>query len=470
VSAPAIAAACVLAVAASSWPYTVDDAFITARYARNLARGLGYAMNPGQPSDGVTAPLWLLPQIAAHRLGIDPIAIAKSIGAACAALSAWLVLRRLQARAGGRTAAIVATPMIALSPSLGTWAASGLETGLATLLATIAVLAATRSGRPAGISLGACVAALAWLRPELAPLSLALIGYAALRHPRAGGTALALALAAAVALLAFRWTVFGDPLPLSYRAKLGSLEDGARYALTAVVLATSLAGAALAALGAVRGRRGDCALGVVLLVHVAALVLAGGDWMPGYRLLVPVLPAYALLAAVGAARLCLRAPRTAAALVAFACLVPSVDLATRIGELRPNAAHRERLRPLASTLARQAGAVALLDIGYLGYASGAEVVDLGGLTDPRIARMPGGHLQKRIDPAYFRQRNPSAIVLHSRSAPVLAADGRLAAFDGYPVERRIAALPFVREQFRVQSVVRYAPGYHYVVLARPDSR
>ena len=55
-----LASAAVLGVGALAWPYTVDDAFIVARYAHNLAAGLGYAMNAHQPSDGVTGPLWLL--------------------------------------------------------------------------------------------------------------------------------------------------------------------------------------------------------------------------------------------------------------------------------------------------------------------------------------------------------------------------------------------------------------------------
>jgi hypothetical protein len=260
--------------------------------------------------------------------------------------------------------------------------------------------------------------------------------------------------------------MFGDPLPLSYRAKLGSLAHGTSYALTAVVLATTLAGAGLAAYGAWRGRRGERAIGLALLAHLLAIALAGGDWMPGYRLLVPALPAYALLAAAGAARLSLRSPRLAAAAVALACALPAADLVTRIGDLRQNAAHRARLQPLVRALADRADPVALLDVGYLGYASGVEVVDLGGLTDPRIARMPGGHLQKRIDPEYLSGRAPGAIVLHSATPPDVDADGRLRAFDGYPVELRVAAMPFVRREFRVQSVLRYAARYDYVVLAR----
>src|SRR6476620_712341 len=80
--APLLGACCVLAVGLLAWPYTVDDAFITARYARNLAQGFGYALNPGEISDGVTGPLWLAPQIAALWLGGDPIVTAKALGLA----------------------------------------------------------------------------------------------------------------------------------------------------------------------------------------------------------------------------------------------------------------------------------------------------------------------------------------------------------------------------------------------------
>jgi arabinofuranosyltransferase len=39
----------------------IDDAYITARYADNLAHGYGWAWNPGAaPTDGTTAPLWTL--------------------------------------------------------------------------------------------------------------------------------------------------------------------------------------------------------------------------------------------------------------------------------------------------------------------------------------------------------------------------------------------------------------------------
>ncbi|HMI91979.1 MAG TPA: hypothetical protein VK509_11475, partial [Polyangiales bacterium] len=100
----------------------------------------------------------------------------------------------------------------------------------------------------------------------------------------------------------------------------------------------------------------------------------------------------------------------------------------------------------------------------LAYASGVEVIDLGGLTDPVIARSRGGHLEKQIESAYLEQRNPDALLLHAATTPRVDGEGRLLALAGYPVERRIAALPFVRAHFRVAHVQRYAPGYYYVLL------
>jgi hypothetical protein len=94
------------------------------------------------------------------------------------------------------------------------------------------------------------------------------------------------------------------------------------------------------------------------------------------------------------------------------------------------------------------------------------VIDLGGLTDEVIARSPGGHVDKRVDAAYLRARSPDAIVLHTARPARVSDAGELLSLDGYPVERRTAAMPFVRENFRVAGTIAYAPSYHYVVLAR----
>jgi hypothetical protein len=457
----------VLLVAVLAWPYTVDDAFITARYACNIAAGRGYAMNAHDPSDGVTGPLWLVPGTIACAARIDPVLAAKAIGLLCALVAIALLLRALRRRAGGRAAACVAALVLALSPSIATWAVAGLETGAATLGVTLAALAAIRRPRPAAWSLGAAGALLAWLRPELALSYGVLLAYVALRDRRAAARALAAASLGAGALIAFRLALFGDVVPLAYRAKSGTLAYGLSYTTSSVVLATTLAGVVLAVRAVQRGGAAERALAAALIAHLAALVLAGGDWMPGYRLLVPVLPLYAWLAGVGAVR-GFRAHRwLGVALVALACALPALDLVTRIGDMRASTAERARAVELAGWLRAHARSVALVDVGVIGYASGLPVVDLGGLTDPRIARAPGGHLDKRIAPAYLRERDPDAIVLHTSNTPQVGPDRRLLpGNEFFAVERRVAEMRFVRERYRVARAVHYARDYEYIVLVR----
>ncbi|HEY2734905.1 MAG TPA: hypothetical protein VGI70_13010, partial [Polyangiales bacterium] len=221
------------------------------------------------------------------------------------------------------------------------------------------------------------------------------------------------------------------------------------------------------------GRSDDRWLGAAWIAHVVAVLLAGGDWMPGFRLFAPLLPLYALLAAVGCRQAALRSRALrwfALACLVVACAVPLLDLATRLPEMRAAGRSRERARALVSKLQKQTQRVALVDIGFLGYASGREVVDLAGITDPEIARLPGGHLDKHIAEGLLRRRDPDALVLHSITPPMAAADGRLIALRGYPVELRVAKMPFVQREFRVAAVLHYAPDYYYALLLRRPSR
>jgi len=467
---PGLASLGVVALAWLAWPYTVDDAFITARYARNLATGAGYAMNPGVTSDGVTGPLWLLPGVSASALGGDPVSAAKACGIACAALACWLVIARLQRRTGGALASCVAALVLVGSPSYSTWAGAGLETGAASLFFAMSALAATRRSAPSGIALGACVGALAWLRPELAVPCAVLLVHAVSRDRREGLRAVALASTSALGVLVFRFSMFGDWLPLAFRAKAGSLEHGLRYTLQSSLLATSGAGLALCWLAFRRGRSDDRVLGATGLACLGAVVLAGGDWMPGYRLLVPALPLYAWLVGVGSSRLSAHRPKLVAALVLVSLSVPALDLATRIPDLRASASVRARASELVARLRSAHDRVALVDVGFIGYASGVEVIDLAGLTDSAVARMPGGHVDKRIDPSYLRTRDPNAIVLHSAAPPRVGSGGELLALQGFPVERRLVNLAWVRERFRVERVFPCAPHYFYVLLGniKPD--
>jgi hypothetical protein len=454
-----------------AWPYTVDDAYIVARYAARIVSGLGYTSSGKELSDGVTGPLWLVPGMFAARLRGDPVVVAKVAGLSAMALAVVLVLRRLRARAQGVRYVFLAVVLVACQPTLGTWGVAGLETGAATLALCVALLASTARPRPRLWSTSLALAALPWLRPELAFAALAVLGVLSLRIGARSWPAWLATIASALATCVFRQAMFGELLPLAYYAKLGTLGDGVEYTLRSLLVLSAGSGLIAVAFAIRHGRSDDRAAGAVLIAHTLAVVLAGGDWMPGFRLFVPVLPLYVALVAVGVQSM-LRARRGAwlvAVTLAPVLGLSSLDLVTRIPEIRDGAHQRaQAARALGAVLHARATRIALVDVGQLGTLADRELVDLGGITDPEIARLPGGHLDKHIPESLIARRAPDAILLHSTNAAAdLDASGQLRSLHGSPVERRVAAMPWVRGRFAVASVVRYARGYDYILLLPP---
>lgn len=470
-AAPLLSAALVVAIGAIAFPYTVDDAYVLARYAARLAAGRGWTMIDGAPTDGVTGPLAIVPGFVAASLGADPVIASKLVGLLCGALAAGLACRAATRHALGGPSAWLVALIAGGGAALGIWCVAGLETGMAALAATIASLSAIARPRPRGLVLGASIAALAWLRPETAVLAAALLAGAAARDRRQAALALALAALGAGSVIAFRLALFGAPLPLAWDAKPGEVLRGVLYVARALVIVTGLLAGVVLAWLAARRSRGLRLLGAALVAHLVAVLLAGGDWMPGFRLIAPIVPAYALLAGVGGARALALSRgarrRLALALVALSIAVPSIDLAVQVPAARDAGATRERVgAPLARDLAALAGErpVALVDVGYLPYAGGFDVVDLGGITDPSIGRRAGGHLAKDVEPELIASRGARVIVLRSFVAPRIGADGTIEALAGEPVERRIAGSAWLREHFRVARVAPWSASYHYVVL------
>jgi hypothetical protein len=458
---PAVAIAATCGLGAAAWPYTVDDAYVLARYARRIAHGAGYAFQDGPPTDGVTGPLGLLPGLLGELTLGDPVGPAKLGGLLATALAVALVVRAARDAPHGALTLVLA--LVGSTPVV--WSVAGLETGLATLAFTVAALS-TLEAR--GVVTGVAVASLAWLRPELA-LAAGVLVFAHARHGRrTAGAAIALATLGALSIVALRLMLFETPLPLSAQAKPPDLAHGAEYVLRATLVQLGLGGPVVAWLAARDGAAGERVVLAALGAHLLALVLAGGDWMPGFRLLAPVLPIYAWLAASAIATR-LRTGRRAAAvgLLAACALVPALDSVLQLGPVREAGHARDTAgAELADWVRSHGRRVAMVDIGFVGLRSEVEVVDLGGITDPAIGRLPGGHLDKRIDPGLLRARDPDVIVLHSSAPPRVDEAGRLVALAGYPVEQRVAAMRWIVAEWRVVRVIPYAPEYFYVVLAR----
>ena len=74
--------------------HTVDDAFISFRYAENLVAGNGLVFNPGERVEGYTNFLWVVLIAPFLALGVDPELAARVLGllAAVGALAAMVRL------------------------------------------------------------------------------------------------------------------------------------------------------------------------------------------------------------------------------------------------------------------------------------------------------------------------------------------------------------------------------------------
>src|SRR5437870_11526868 len=71
----------------------LDDSWIHVRFATNLARGQGFAINPGEPVAASTAPLWTLLLALAVATGLSGLDAAKTLGVLAYVATALLTRR-----------------------------------------------------------------------------------------------------------------------------------------------------------------------------------------------------------------------------------------------------------------------------------------------------------------------------------------------------------------------------------------
>jgi hypothetical protein len=225
-----------LALGIALHPLAVDDAFITYRYARNLAAGPGFFYNAGQPILSTTAPLYALVLAAGVLVWSDLPSLANALSAVALWIGAILIFT-VGYREKTLWVSILAALMYILYPLL--WLSLGLET--ATFLALgLGALAAYRAGRLHGaaillalatmtrgdglILVGVVIAdyVLAWLIQKRAGQSWS--PRATTLVPALG--ALVLYLAVMLPMVVWLTWQFGSPLPTTLEAKRAQAELG----------------------------------------------------------------------------------------------------------------------------------------------------------------------------------------------------------------------------------------------------
>jgi arabinofuranosyltransferase len=116
------------------WPHITDDAYITFRYAWNLASGNGLVFNPGEQVEGFSNPLWTLLLAVTHVLTAGEIPTIARVCGISFSIGILILTHRFVGRIGGLHAANLALLLIVLNPGFHVYASAGLEGPLLSLL------------------------------------------------------------------------------------------------------------------------------------------------------------------------------------------------------------------------------------------------------------------------------------------------------------------------------------------------
>jgi hypothetical protein len=439
VLAPALIAAAAALTAAPLWSADLDDALIVYRYARHLARGLGWQYNVGETFNGVTCPLYTLLLAALGAVHGDIRFWAHAVSAGATVATGCLV-RALLVSAGAPAAGLVAGLLATVNPLLA--ATIGLETPLYLALVALAVWCAERRcGWVTGLVLG-----LATLtRGDAVLLAGLLWTRAVLRDRRLpAGELLAFGLTLAP-WVAYSAVAFGEILPHTLGAKRGQGASGlwgpGWLVLTqgpGIVLAFTrtwwvlgpLLGLGLAGLWRLRWPASALVLhGLAVTLAYTALNVPAYHWY-----FAPLVLGLCVAAGAGAARALAWLPAGPPRGLAGGALAVLVLGQVAIAHVCCGAHHAYRdigLWLRATT--PPAASVAAMEIGHLGWYSERPIVDMVGLVTPRVAeRLAAGDAGWWL-PAH----RPDYVVVHDPPWAVEAAGMATAAFREYDlVERR----------------------------------
>ncbi len=398
--------------------FRIDDAYITFSYSRNLADGRGLIYGYDMKVEGYSNFLWMVLCALGERVGAGSLATARFFGHASFALllaSSWFVVRRY----AGKFAALSAVVCLACATDLHRAIQSGLESvAFAALIGAGLwhyVIENPEKRRWSGLwfSLAALTRIdgfialgliLGW---DLARVLVAEKRPPALVWARWATTALV----PVAAYWIFRVSYYGLLFPLPYYAKaslgIEMEQRGAAYVWRFFEESGLWIFLLLGVMGLARTK--EKAFGVVAAFTASLtgyVIYVGGDWMPFYRMLLPLYAPLAVFFGLGVGELvpefsALKKWRTAlagtAVLLATAFVGAHLSqnwLMTpheerKIGEAEHSRSHTKNLLkayPFVQALIREPGRKLVTDYGgVFAYATKATVIEMWGLCNKDIA-------------------------------------------------------------------------------------
>jgi hypothetical protein len=391
---------------AGQWGFPLDDSWIYATFARNVATGHGYSFNPGESVGGATGPLYVYLLAALFAVFHQVVWPAKILGIACIAGSAILTFEaaRRMLPSEGSAIPFSAGLLVATSAPLLWSALSGLELPAYLLLLTLGVFFCA-SGR--WTLAAACWSVGVWLRPDgLFLVLLYLIVRMKSGFRRSGSAILATALIL-TAFIAFNYAVGGSLLPNTVAVKSSFGHDVLHREWSMVTQWLWLWGLSLRpdrlgphcpvllplmVVGAMVSVRRWPILATFAFGFPLVFALFGPTGGQHARYIAPVIPFGFLLAGFGLGHLVERAKGPMRLVPLFVCaaavLVWQVVGAYLLGITHGwNVQNINRMHRFIAEAAQRATSpgdtVAVNDVGAMGYFSRCYVVDLVGLESPK---------------------------------------------------------------------------------------
>jgi arabinofuranosyltransferase len=419
-------------------PWMIDDAFISFRYAENLASGNGPVFNVGEKVEGYTSFLWVAVLAMGARLGFDIVIFSKILGFLFAIGSLILLghAHYFIDNIGVKTS-VLAVLFTGTCGVFIPWASSGMEVNmflfftLFTILYHLKIRKRKQAAHGSFFLLGLVAGLTALVRPE-GLILFALIFVDSIRLGLKTGDRRQFYFLLGFVILyipyfIWRFSYYGYPLPNTFYNKVGmsiyQVLRGAKYTTKFVIAVLALLVPIFELLfhGKIfRKVEGLYFLLIFISVYTVYTTIVGGDVFPAYRFYAAIMPIVSLVAAIALVKLI----ESNGMLIRLAVLIVLFNLV----QLRTNYDIHYRIKVL-DTVAQEGKEVglwfrdnmdrgatlAINSAGAVSYYSNLKVIDMLGLTDEHIAHMRIQNFGKGVsghekgDGIYVLSREPDII-------------------------------------------------------------
>lgn len=420
------------------WFYQPDDAFIYLVYIKNLISGNGLTFN-GEVVEGFSSVSWTFLSALLAWPGLDPLQVAKALGAGSYLAIAILLLfiqRKLTTQnshwqKAGLLLMYFSFPLLAL------WAPAAMEGVLYALLITASCYVYFLASDSTSLRLygfaGLLFGLLALTRPEGAAFIGAIFVYEAsriaLKKPSNWkGVLLTLSIFAGIILMLLLWrdTRYDELLPTTVSAKTGNLQQQIKHGIHYVsrftfeyfylVIPYLLASLLLIVRGGPTGWWAWLSL-IFVGGYCAFNVMVGGDWMIGYRFIMPITPLMICILALALPRLKYGSVTLTLGFAFYSFWLSSLLHTVAATERLATEGDIIMGKHIAAMNLPANSKIAVVDAGAIPYFAGLPTIDMLGLNNKHISKIPGGFMAK-WDNDYVLTEKPKIIQLHAHIDPI----------------------------------------------------